>query len=88
MERPLKDRMADTSQKDIIKPSATDYAKNIVATLIGWNKTTPVTETFENIVNESSVNLSPLKQYEKSVSNSLYRYHDFYKKHMPYNQRV
>ncbi len=88
MEKPLKDRMVDASQKDIIKPSATDYAKNIVAKIFGWNKTTPVSETFENIVNESSVNPSPLKQHEKSVADSLYRYHDFYMKHMPYNQRV
>jgi hypothetical protein len=88
MEKPLKDRMVDSSQKDIIKPSATDYVKHVVATLFGWNKTTPVSETFENIVNESSVNPSPHKQYEKSVSDSLHRYHDFYRKHMPYNQRV
>ncbi len=88
MERPLKERMADTSQNDILKPSATDYAKNIVATLFGWNKTTTVSETFENIVKESSVSRSPLKQYEKSVAGSLHRYNDFYRKHMPYNQRV
>jgi hypothetical protein len=88
MEKPLKERMVDVSQKDIIKPSATDKTKNIVATLLGWDRATPVPTTIEDRVNELNVNPSPAKQYEKSIENSLYRYHDFYKKHMPYNRRL
>ena len=88
MKRPLKERIVDISEKDIVKPSLTDDPKKIVATLFGWGKTTPVSESFENRVNESGVNLSPLKQHEKNVSNSLHRYHDFYRKKMPYNQRM
>jgi len=88
MEKPLKERMVDVSKKDIVKRSATDDVKYIVATLLGWDKATPVPATLEDRVNEISANPSPLKQYEKSIEDSLHRYHDFYKKHMPYNQRV
>ena len=88
MEKPLKERMVDVSQKDIIKPSVTDDAKNIVSTLLGWDKTTPVPATIENRVNELGVSPSPFKQYEKSIEDSLHRYHDFNKKHMPYNRRM
>jgi hypothetical protein len=88
MEKPLKERIVDVSQKDIIKPSATDNTKNIVASLFGWDKATPVPATIEDRVNEINANPSPVKQYEKSIEDSLHRYHDFYKKHMPYNRRV
>ena len=88
MERPLKERMVDVSQKDIVKRSATDDAKNIVATLFGWDKATPVPATIEERVNKLSVTPSPFKQYEKRIEDSLHRYHDFYKKYMPYNRRV
>ena len=88
MEKPLNDRMVDVSQKDIVKPSAIDDAKNIVATLLGWDKTTPIPATIENRVNELNVYPSPFKQYENRIEDSLHRYHAFYKKHMPYNRRV
>ena len=88
MKRSLKERMVDASLKDIVKPSVTDDTKNIVSTLLGWYKTTSVPATIEERVNELCVTPSPFKQYEKKIEDSLYRYHDFYKKHMPYNRRV
>ena len=88
MKSTLKERIVDISQREIVKPSVSGDVKNIVASLFGWKKPTPVFETFENRVNESCVKLSPLKQHEEGVANSLHRYRDFHKRHIPYNQRM
>jgi hypothetical protein len=88
MKSPIKDSMADISKKDIVKPKVADDSRSIVATLFGWNKTTPISETFENRVDDPRASISPLKQHEECVSNSLHRYHDFVRKKMPYNLRM
>jgi hypothetical protein len=87
MEKPIKERIADVSPKEIAKPSVAEHTRNIITSLMGWDRVASIKDPIVYNVPDVRTNPSPLKQYETS-RDGLHKFHDFYKKHIPHNQRV